>query len=153
MLSALLPGLGQIYNGETSKGVALVLIAGGIIAAICFSVIGPAAMRSTLTCVMLAAVYVLVWAPAVVDANKGTSARARALLAGERRWYVIVMLLSAGPMALPLLWQSPRFSRAAKILWSVLVVAVALLAIFAIVVAGPMVEELLQNSSSLGGPL
>jgi hypothetical protein len=37
------------------------------------------------------------------------------------------MLLLVGPLALPLLWQSPHFSRAAQTRWTIVVVGAALL--------------------------
>lgn len=48
--------------------------------------------------------------------------------ASKEKWYfkksaLIVSLIVAGPMALPLLWANPRYSLAAKVLWSVLILA------------------------------
>ncbi|MCB9800225.1 MAG: zinc ribbon domain-containing protein [Candidatus Omnitrophica bacterium] len=45
-------------------------------------------------------------------------------------WYfktsiVVVAFLCVGPLALPLLWWNPRFSRKAKILWTVIVAVVS----------------------------
>jgi hypothetical protein len=37
------------------------------------------------------------------------------------------MLLLVGPLALPLLWQSPNFSLTARWLWTAVVIAAALL--------------------------
>ena len=34
--------------------------------------------------------------------------------------FLILMLLSFGPLALPLLWFNPRFSAAQKLLWTVI---------------------------------
>jgi hypothetical protein len=37
--------------------------------------------------------------------------------------FLIVMLLSVGPLALPLLWVNPRFSALSKVLWTVVTAA------------------------------
>ena len=44
-----------------------------------------------------------------------------------RRAYVVTMLLLVGPLALPLLWQSPNFARTARWTWTVTVIVAALL--------------------------
>ena len=40
----------------------------------------------------------------------GQVLRSSLALAGDRAWYTVLMLLTVGPMALPLLWHSRRFS-------------------------------------------
>ena len=71
------------------------------------------------------------------------------MITGEKLWYVVMMLLAVGPLALPLLWQSGHFSRATKLAWTVAVIIIALLAIYALVVIGPIVERLLSNPGQL----
>jgi len=44
-----------------------------------------------------------------------------------RRTYMVVMLLLVGPLALPLLWQSPNLSTVARWIWTMIVVGVVLL--------------------------
>ena len=55
------------------------------------------------------------------------------------------MLLVVGPFALPLLWQSRRFSRMAKVAWTIGVVLVAVLCIVTVAALGPMMEQVLQQ--------
>ena len=43
------------------------------------------------------------------------------------RAYVVAMLLLVGPLALPLLWQSPNFSNGARWIWTMIVVGAALM--------------------------
>lgn len=148
-LSLLIPGLGQLYSGERSKGIALLCISLGIGFGLGVAIAGPPAFRSKVTVVMLAVVYLLVWIPTSIDAFQQAAGNTQTLLSGDRPWYVIVMLLTVGPMALPLLWQSQRFSKMAKIIWSVLIILVALLAIMLTVFIGPAVERLLSSSPSL----
>ena len=144
-LSLLLPGLGQLYNGERPKGIALLCMTLGVAYGLFMSVLGPPAFRSLFTAGLLAIAYLLVWPPAVVDAYRYAAGNPSPLLAGEKTWYVILMLLTVGPMALPLLWQSPRFSRGGKIGWTVAVILIVLLGIAILFVIGPAVERALQH--------
>jgi hypothetical protein len=45
----------------------------------------------------------------------------------DSKAYIIVMLLTTGINALPLLWQSANFSRHAKMLWTIAVPLLAVL--------------------------
>ena len=149
VLSLLLPGLGQLYTGERAKGIAVLCISLGTWLGMALSTFGPSTMRSLLTALMLAIVYLFVWIPAVIDAYRDASGRPTRLLSGGSAWYVIVMLLVVGPMAIPLLWQSRAFSRGRKIGWTVFVIVVALVIIFSLLAIGPAVEGLLQESPML----
>lgn len=140
-LSALLPGLGQLYLGDRPKGIAILAAAAGVLAGVALAVAGPAALRSWATVAMLAVVYPFLWLPAVRDAYRGARGEPSPLLAGEQLWYVILMLLTVGPMALPLLWRSPRFSRRAKHLWTAAVILIALGGIAFTVWLGPLLQR------------
>ena len=59
------------------------------------------------------------------------------------------MLLAIGPLAIPRLWQSPGFSRSAKILWTPFIALVLLIVILMMVVLGPSLEHWLEGSSAL----
>ena len=119
VLSAIVPGLGQIYSRKTRKG--LVIFASCLGLGLFtywlsgFDKIGPALA------------LVLLWLSAAADAYivAKTSGQAREFY--YRRTYVVAMLLFVGPLALPLLWQSPNFSAAARWIWAVIVVGVVLL--------------------------
>ena len=48
----------------------------------------------------------------------------------KTKWYfktsaLVVALLCVGPLALPLLWFNPRFSRKSKIVWSVVIIVLS----------------------------
>jgi len=58
VLSLLLPGLGQLYNQERPKGVALLCMTAGITYGLVMSTLGPAAFRSLVTAVLLAVVII-----------------------------------------------------------------------------------------------
>lgn len=45
-------------------------------------------------------------------------------------WAFIFAVLIAGPFALPLLWANPRYTRATKVFWSLVVVILTVLLVF-----------------------
>ena len=59
----------------------------------------------------------LIWLSAIVDAYKVAKSAGQAAEFYYAKAYVVAMLLLVGPLALPLLWQSPNFSNTAR--WSV----------------------------------
>lgn len=144
VLSAV-PGLGHLYTRDRAKGVALLFISVGVYAGILLATIGPPLLRSWLTSVVLGIVYLFVWIPATIDAYQQARGIPKTLLSGERAWYVILMLLTVGPMALPLLWQSARFSRLAKLAWTAAIILVILGGILLLLVVGPAMEALLEQ--------
>jgi TM2 domain-containing membrane protein YozV len=154
-LSALLPGLGQLYLGERATGVAVLAAAVGVLVGIALAIAGPAPLRSWATVAMLAVVYPFLWLPAVRDAYRRARGQPSPLLAGEQLWYVVLMLATVGPLALPLLWRSPRFSLRAKYLWTTAVVLVALAGIAFTVWLGPLLQrhltEVLGQFEAAGG--
>ena len=145
LLSLLLPGAGQLYNGERAKGITILCITGGIGYGLCMATLGPGAFRSVFSVCMLVVVYLFVWVPAVIDAYQRAAGQPTALLSGEKAWYVILMLATVGPMAIPLLWQSRTFSHAAKIGWTVAVILLAILAVVFLLFIGPTVERSLHD--------
>ncbi len=148
-LSCLLPGLGQLHNKEIAKGVALLCTAAGLLGGLLWSIIGPETSRSWLSALLLAALIPLVWLPAILDAHQRARGLPATFLSDTRRWYVVMMLLSVGPMAVPLLWQSPGFSRAAKVSWTIVVLSIALAAVALLLAAGPEMERWLKEGSVL----
>ena len=119
ILSAIVPGLGQIYNQEVKKGL---VIFGSCLSLGLFNYwisgfnrIGPALA------------LFLLWISTAADAYKVAKTSGRASEFYYRRAYVVAMLLFVGPLALPLLWQSPNFSATARWIWTVIVVGIALL--------------------------
>ncbi len=115
MLSVIVPGLGQIFNRETKKGF--------IILASCLGLGLLTYWLSGLNRVSIALALILLWSSAIVDAYKVAKASGQPSDFYHRKPYVVVMLLLVGPLALPLLWQSPYFSRFARWTWTVIVVA------------------------------
>ncbi|HEX9142658.1 MAG TPA: hypothetical protein VGA09_00205, partial [Candidatus Binatia bacterium] len=64
-----------------------------------------------------------------------------------RRPYVVVMLLLVGPLALPLLWQSPHFSRFARWAWTVIVAA----AVIMFIATPYFVDWLIKEAAEMKG--
>lgn len=128
---------------------AILFVTAGIIYGLVMAAAGPEAFRSIFTVAMLALIYLFIWIPATVDAYQRASGTPTTLLSGERAWYVILMLLTVGPMALPLLWQSPRFSKTAKIIWTIAIVLIALVGILLLVVFGPIIESIFSDAAAL----
>ncbi len=119
ILSAAIPGLGQIYNQEQKKGW---VIFG------CSAVLGIATYRlSGFNAMTAALALLLLWLSAIIDAYKVAKSAGQTAEFYYAKGYVIAMLLLVGPLALPLLWQSPNFSNTTRWLWTVIVVGAALL--------------------------
>lgn len=135
-LSCLLPGLGQWVAGQPAQGVALLCIDFGIGVNVLLS-------HSVVSRILLALVYLSVVITAAVDAWKvaGQSGRESP---GASVPYVVLMLLIVGPFAIPMLWANPGFSRSAKVVWTALVVAIAVLFIVIIRYFPEMLKYLLN---------
>jgi Family of unknown function (DUF5683) len=119
VLSAIVPGLGQIYNQEIKKGL--------VIFGSCLSLGLLTYWISGLNKFSTALALILVWISAMTDAYKVAKTGGQPSDFYYRRAYVVTMLLLVGPLALPLLWQSPHFSRPARWIWTLIVVIAALL--------------------------
>jgi hypothetical protein len=118
-LSAIVPGLGQVYNQEVKKGL--------VIFGSCLSLGLLTYWISGFNKFSTALALVLIWISALIDAYKVATTAGEPSDFYYREPYVVAMLLLVGPLALPLLWQSPHFSWLARWIWTVIVVAAALL--------------------------
>ena len=119
ILSALLPGLGQVYNHERKKG--------WIIVGCCLVLSLAIYSFSGLNAITFALALLLIWVSSIVDAYKVATSAGQAAEFYYAKSYVVAMLLLVGPLALPLLWQSPNFSNGARWVWTVIVVGAALM--------------------------
>jgi hypothetical protein len=118
-LSAIVPGLGQLYNKEAGKGLAIIGSCLGLGLLIYW--------QSGLNRITFALALLLVWSSAIAEAYKSAQASGQPVELFYRKAYVVSLLLLVGPFALPLLWRSPHFSRTARWVWIVLVVGATLL--------------------------
>ncbi|MGH7823717.1 MAG: hypothetical protein ACREQ7_00840 [Candidatus Binatia bacterium] len=115
-LSTIVPGSGQIYNGEAKKGL--------VIFGSCLSLGLLSYAISGLNRISVALALIVLWTSAVIEAYKRAKASDQAVDFYYRKPYVVAMLLLVGPLALPLLWQSSHFSRTARWTWTAIVLAV-----------------------------
>jgi TM2 domain-containing membrane protein YozV len=119
LLSVVFPGLGQLYNGEIAKGI--------VIAAACSILAAGVTWLGGTGRVSAAISLFVVWISAILDAYKSARASGHSLDWYYRVPYVVTMLLLVGPLALPLLWSSPYFSRRAQWLWTAVILSSLLL--------------------------
>jgi TM2 domain-containing membrane protein YozV len=119
LLSLIVPGAGQLYNGEAKKG--------WVILACCLSLGALTYWITGLNKITVALALLLLWLSAMVDAYRVAKTTGQAAEFYYGKTYVVTMLLLVGPLALPLLWQSPNFSRASRLVWTVIVVGAVLL--------------------------
>ena len=144
----MMPGLGQLYNREEAKAAAILCSTFGIWAGLVWTTVGPDASRSWLSAVALLFAYSFVLLPAVLDAHRRASGIPEASSSRASRRHVVIMLLVIGPLAIPQLWQSPGFSRSAKILWTFSVGLISLIVILLMIAVGPVLERWLAESSA-----
>jgi len=119
VIFSLLPGLSQIYLGDKKKGFFLLLIDAGII----FTLITS---KSYLMRILMAGIFLVTFLPSAVESYQIAKYGERKIDTSSR-WYVTILLLCTGFTALPLLWSSEKFSKKAKINWTVAVPILAFL--------------------------
>ena len=143
LLSLLVPGLGQLYLGERAKGWTLVCMTAGVMVSLAIS-------HTWITCLLMGGIYLGVMIPAASDAFQTAQVtmheKKEKTWAGDTIPYVIVMLLMVGPFAIPLLWQSAKFSRTAKILWTIAVILIAFLAIAMLTFSASFLDQFLKQA-------
>lgn len=134
--SVIAPGLGQLYLGDRAKGWTLLCMAAGVVVSLIVS-------HTVMAWFLMGGIYLTVMIPAALDAFQTAAGQPRTF-AGNTIPYVILMLLTVGPFAIPLLWQSPRFSKTAKILWTILVILIAFLAIATLTFMASFFDSLMK---------
>ena len=135
--SVVVPGLGQLYLGEYAKGWTFFCMGAGVVVSLIVS-------HTAIACFLMGGIYLAVMIPAAWDAFQTASGRSRTFTA-DTVPYVIIMLLMVGPFAIPLLWQSQKFSTPVKFIWTVGVILIALLAIAAMTFAASFLEQLMRS--------
>lgn len=115
---SLVPGLGHLMLGRRGRALALFAVDVGFVCSLFF-------FKSIAGRFLTGFAYFTVMVPAVIEtylfAQGGVSP------VSESRSYILVLLLMTGFAALPLLWQSPLFSRRIKIVWSIAVPVLAII--------------------------
>lgn len=138
--SIFFPGLGQVYLGERAKGWTLLCMTAGVWISLIIS-------HTMIACFFMGIIYLAVMIPAVLDVFQMASGQPRTF-SSDTPPYVILMLLLVGPFAIPLLWRSPRFSKRAKILWTLAVILIAFLAIAVTTFVASFLDQLLKSAPS-----
>lgn len=138
--SLLAPGLGQLYLGEFAEGATLLCMSVGVWVSLIVN-------HTATAWFLMGGIYLAVMIPSAVDAFQTASGRPRTFSA-DTVPYVIVMLLLIGPFAIPLLWRSGKFSKTAKILWTVMVILIALFAIVFTTVVASFLEKLMKPAGA-----
>jgi TM2 domain-containing membrane protein YozV len=134
VLSAIGPGLGQFYNREAGKGLAIIGSCLGL-GLLIYS-------QSGLNRITFALALLLVWISAVAEAYKSAQAFGQPPDFYYRKAYVVSLLLLVGPFALPMLWRSPHFSRTTRWTWTAIVSGAALLFILTPYLTGWALRQL-----------
>ncbi len=137
--SLIAPGLGQLYLGESAKGWTFLSMTGGIVVSLIVS-------HTMIAWILMGGIYLAIMIPAALDAFQTASGRPR-VFAGDSRAYAIGMLLLVGPFALPLLWQSGRFSKIAKIAWTLVVILIALLGIVVLAFSASFLDPFMKQAA------
>ena len=145
MLSVIVPGLGQIFNRETKKG--FIVLASCLGLGLGLLTYWPSGLNKVSIALNIALALILLWTSAIVDAYKVAKASGQPSDFYYRRPYVVVMLLLVGPLALPLLWQSPHFSRFARWAWTVIVAA----AVIMFIATPYFVDWLIKEAAEMKG--
>ncbi|HQB12250.1 MAG: TM2 domain protein [Candidatus Omnitrophica bacterium ADurb.Bin292] len=139
VLSFFVPGMGQIYLGDRTKGLTLLCVSAGLAYALVTS-------RSLLNLIFLAPICLFVMVPSAVDAYQVAVGKPRKFT-GDSVPYVVFMLLVVGPFAVPLLWQSSKFSRFMKVAWTILVILIAIAIILFLRDVASVMDSLLGQDS------
>ncbi|MFA5159287.1 MAG: hypothetical protein WC484_02140 [Candidatus Omnitrophota bacterium] len=139
--SIVVPGLGQFYLGERAKGWVLLCMGAGVVASLIVS-------HTAIGCFLMGGIYLAVVIPAALDAFQTASGRPRTFTA-DTIPYVIVMLFMVGPFAVPLLWQSRKFSTPAKIAWTIAVILIAFLAIITMMFVASFLGQLMRPGATM----
>lgn len=116
---SLVPGLGQLYNGQRTKA--------WVLCGACLALVLGTTWLAGVSRLTAALALFVVWTSALVDAYKTAQMSGQPLDWYYRRPYVVAMLLLLGPVALPLLWRSPHFSAPARWAWTTVVLGAVLL--------------------------
>lgn len=136
ILFSFLPGAGHFYTGRTAKGFAFSVVSLGLLLTVIFSKFYGFILLTAL-------LYVITVISGAVE--NYAFAKGRESHLSESTVYVVFLLLTTGFSALPLLWQSPCFSRKAKIAWTIAVPVLAVGFFTFLFFYGTEIERLLQD--------
>lgn len=131
ILSAILPGLGQLTQGERSNGLSLMAAALGMPLILCLDF-------SWFTGIFVVTAYLSLVFHAAKDAYHGTKNT-------ESIQYVLGLAVVIGPFCLPLLWQNQQIHRQGKLIWTLIILVITGLAIVSMIYLDPIVNKMLGD--------
>jgi len=142
LLSAVIPGAGQIYNQEVKKG--------WVILGSCLGLGALTYWLADLNKVTVALALLLLWLSAMIDAYRVAKTAGQGAEFYYGKTYVVTMLLLVGPLALPLLWQSPNFSRTSRLVWTIIVIGAVLMFVVTPYLLNQLIPQADELRSRLG---
>lgn len=137
ILLSLIPGLSLVYLGRFKKTLMIFIVDIGIVSGFVLS-------DSYLFKLILINIYFFTFLAPFLESYQLVR-YGRNTIDSESRWYVTILLLTTGFNALPLLWNSDRFSRKAKIAWTIAVPLLFLLFLSVLVKYWDRAESLLRS--------
>jgi radical SAM superfamily enzyme YgiQ (UPF0313 family) len=137
VLMSLVPGLSLLYLGRWKRSIVLFVIDAGI--ALAFFLSGSYLMK-----LLAVNIYFFTFIAPCIESYQ-LARYGKNTISSDSRWYVIILLLTTGFNALPLLWVSRSFSRKAKIAWTIAVPVLAVLFFGALISYWDTAENLLRE--------
>ena len=105
-LMSLVPGLSLLYLGRWKRAIVLFVIDAGIVLA--FTLSGSYLMK-----LLAVNIYIFTFIAPFMESYQ-LARYGKNTISSDSRWYVVVLLLTTGFNALPLLWVSRSFSKRPK---------------------------------------
>lgn len=137
LILSIVPGLPHLYLRRIKKAVSLLVIDAGLILALFLS-------DSYLIKIIIANIYLFTFLPALLE-SYSIARDKKSRINTDSKWYVVILLLTTGFNALPLLWQNRAFSKKFKIIWTIIVPLLALLFAIGLFMYWNTLESLLAN--------
>ena len=117
LVLSVVPGLPHLYLGDRKKAAGLFVIDGALVLSVLYS-------RSCLMKALMGGIYFVTVVPACIETYQ-LSRYGKNTIDTDSRWYTVLLLLTTGFSALPLLWQNRNFSQSSKVAWSIAVPVLA----------------------------
>jgi len=135
---SLLPGLGHWYAGKPRRAVAMLLVDVALVSGLLFS-------PWFIIKVFMVFLYVMSIVPAALESYGLVAGQAQAEKMSHSKLYVGVMVYFTGFWAMPLLWQTPAYSKTGKIIWTILTPFFTVAFFVLLAVYGPSMENYFQT--------
>ena len=127
-----------MYAGQKGKGLVSLCMGSGILLSLLLS-------QSWVTTGLLGFAYAMVIIPSAFDVYRYANGQTQAGTS-DSKLYIIMMLFLTGLFGLPLLWQGKTFSKNVKLLWTIIVILLAILFLSTIILMGPVIEKYVEEN-------